>query len=114
MLQRCYISNSFFYKKVHQFAPNAAAMFHSVASWIDGVDFLKKEFIIIPVHDALHWSVAIIVNNPRDSPFLIHLDSHSVHDTGAIADTLQLVRSFLIPKKVGLTLVLNPKPLFSS
>ena len=44
-----------------------------------GVDLFQKSFIFVPIHEALHWSVAIVcdpglhVDNPE--PIILHLDS---------------------------------------
>lgn len=46
------------------------------------VDLFEKEFIFVPIHDALHWSLAIVCNPGSDgrpgqlhSPLILHLDS---------------------------------------
>ena len=46
------------------------------------VDLFKYRFVFVPIHDHLHWSLAIVCNagNPvaqdqPNAPFILHLDS---------------------------------------
>ena len=58
---------------------------------MQGVDIFSKAFVVIPIHDHLHWSLAVLCflkEEPSDKsadppdrckrrPFLLHLDSMS-------------------------------------
>ena len=46
------------------------------------VDLFKYRFVFVPIHDHLHWSLAIICNAGKtvsqtqaNAPFILHLDS---------------------------------------
>ena len=44
------------------------------------VDIFKKDFVFVPIHDALHWSLAVICHpgatfNDATQPLILHLDS---------------------------------------
>lgn len=116
---RCYFFNTFFYKKLternyHALPPELeqykldknlrnldlyALMNHEkVKKWTKDTDIFSKDYIFIPVHMDLHWSLIIVCNpglwdpsppsslddngtdprvKPRAGPVLIHLDSLS-------------------------------------
>ena len=48
---------------------------------LQGVDIFSKDFLFIPIHEALHWSLVIVcypgrvVNGKLKKPSVIHLDS---------------------------------------
>ena len=48
---------------------------------LQGVDIFSKDFLLIPIHDALHWSLIIVCHpgldfEPGDrKPYILHLDS---------------------------------------
>lgn len=47
---------------------------------MQGVDIFSKDFLFIPIHDALHWSLIIVCHPGLDltlerKPYILHLDS---------------------------------------
>lgn len=64
--ERCYFFNSFFYKKLSekqagvQGAALAEKNYPKVKKWTRGVDIFAKDYIFVPIHDHLHWSLLII------------------------------------------------------
>lgn len=48
---------------------------------VQGVDIFSKDFLLIPIHDALHWSLIIVCHPGLDfessnrRPYILHLDS---------------------------------------
>eukprot|EP00890_Picochlorum_soloecismus_P002332 jgi/Picsp_1/309/NSC_00308-R1_protein len=111
---RCYFFNSFFYKKlsdkrVSDISEETKALVDSLDSltaseqqalrcydvikkWTKNVDIFSKDFIFIPIHDHLHWSLMIICHpgatiklplpegksysvSKEPEAFIIHLDS---------------------------------------
>ena len=77
LLDKCHFFNSFFYKRLHQLMggnkvranPEAMAMgYRSVRRWTKGVDLFKKDFIFVPINEALHWSLAVIYRPGASSP----------------------------------------------
>eukprot|EP00698_Gefionella_okellyi_P012576 TRINITY_DN3397_c0_g1_i5.p1 TRINITY_DN3397_c0_g1~~TRINITY_DN3397_c0_g1_i5.p1 ORF type:complete len:505 (+),score=57.50 TRINITY_DN3397_c0_g1_i5:93-1607(+) len=55
-LEMFHCMNTFFYR---QLADNGVA---KVASWVKDVNIFKKRFFLIPINDALHWSLLIVMN----------------------------------------------------
>ena len=111
---RFHFFSSFFYKKLLQKAgagPGGLApggVNHAgVASWTRGVDVFARDFLLIPVHDALHWSLVIVCypwavaagggarGGGAPAPLFLHLDSMrgaGGHRTASVSKT---VRSYL-------------------
>ena len=48
---------------------------------LQGVDIFSKDFLLIPIHDALHWSLIIVCHPGLEfesgdrKPYILHLDS---------------------------------------
>ena len=48
---------------------------------MQGVDIFSKDFLLVPIHDALHWSLIIVCHPGLDfeksdrKPYILHLDS---------------------------------------
>ena len=67
MLARCHFFNSFFYKRlleslgkrVHD-PSKVRENFERVERWTKNIDLFSKDFIFVPINEALHWSLAII------------------------------------------------------
>ena len=136
---RFHFFSSFFYKKLIQgsgrasaaagpsssSAPRPPAANHAaVASWTRGVDIFAADYILIPVHDDLHWSLIIVaypgavagtphttgdataatavaavyqLSPPPPTPSILHLDSMGNHSAcGHKAGAVaRVVRSYL-------------------
>lgn len=114
--KRCYFFNSFFYKKLSEKsggelpsgveAPakktelQALINYFKVKNWTRDVDIFSKDYVFVPIHDHLHWSVVVVCHPgallggadlqsvdlqtgedenkriaPRPRPFFLHLDS---------------------------------------
>lgn len=87
--KRVHIFNSFFYQKLtqKQSKENAGesvdavtAAHRHVKGWTKGVDIFSKDFLLIPIHNALHWSLVIVCYPGGDvggerQPMILHLDS---------------------------------------
>jgi len=71
---RCHIFNSFFYKRLVDCMGGSRirkgnweemrAGYESVKRWTRGVDLFEKDFIFVPINEALHWSL-IVIYKPR-------------------------------------------------
>eukprot|EP00850_Spirogloea_muscicola_P008090 SM000042S15357 [mRNA] locus=s42:515254:520518:- [translate_table: standard] len=99
--RRLHFYNSFFFKKltktvaVERRSPGKA----NISKWTKGVDIFSKDYLFVPIHDELHWSLAIICFPGADGsvsssrPCLLHLDSMNAgHNATYIFRTL---RSYL-------------------
>ncbi|KAF5369360.1 hypothetical protein D9758_002595 [Tetrapyrgos nigripes] len=60
LAKRIHIFNSFFYKKLSAKKSNPEEGYQSVRRWTSKFDLFKKDFIIIPINEAMHWYLAII------------------------------------------------------
>jgi len=64
---RAHIFSSFFYKKLLQECsagrpdgPEPLVGYEKLRTWTRRVDVFSKDFLIVPINEALHWSLAII------------------------------------------------------
>eukprot|EP00898_Chlorokybus_atmophyticus_P005516 jgi/Chlat1/5966/Chrsp4S06179 len=88
---RIHFFNSFFYKKLTQADKDGQSGgtvgYARVRNWTRRIDIFTKDYIIVPINESLHWSVAVICHpgvasqassscTQRPSlPFIVHLDS---------------------------------------
>ena len=67
-----HVFSSFFYKRLLEEDPDAPiasrvgskskTIYSNVENWTKHVDIFSKRFLVVPVNESLHWSVAIICN----------------------------------------------------
>ncbi|KAF8936742.1 hypothetical protein BGZ58_003786 [Dissophora ornata] len=58
-----YIFNTFFYQRlVSKPAKGLANSYDAIKSWTSKVDLFSMKYIIVPIHENLHWYLAIITN----------------------------------------------------
>ena len=75
---RIHIFSSLFYTKLIEL-PDEYDSYQLVKSWTKNVDIFEKDFLIIPIHKAIHWSLVIIVRpgllmNPQQAKTVFDLD----------------------------------------
>uniref|UniRef100_A0A1D2ABL5 Ubiquitin-like protease family profile domain-containing protein n=1 Tax=Auxenochlorella protothecoides TaxID=3075 RepID=A0A1D2ABL5_AUXPR len=119
-LSRCYFYSTFFYSKLREkrggeipvgtrLKPGATAAecqalrnYHKVQKWTKDVDVFEKDFLFIPVHHALHWSLMIVchpgcsyLSNAATgpTPCILHLDS--MQHGHKSAEAAHRIRSYL-------------------
>ncbi|OWM76056.1 hypothetical protein CDL15_Pgr009701 [Punica granatum] len=92
--------NTYFYKKLQEAVSCKEnvrdASFARLRRWWKGVNIFQKAYVLIPIHDELHWSLAIICvpdKEDRSGPILLHLDSLQLHRSKSIFDN---IRRFLV------------------
>ncbi|XP_024365873.1 uncharacterized protein [Physcomitrium patens] len=103
--RRFYFFNSFFYKKLSDVVGKKKKKknpgFSKVRKWTRGINIFDKDFLIIPVHDRLHWSLAIICfpnhgpgSASRSERCILHLDSMTCgHESLSV---FRLLRRYLV------------------
>lgn len=69
---------------------------------MQGVDIFSKDFLFIPIHDALHWSLVIVCHPGLDldserKPYILHLDSMQGGSLNSDAGTATLEASLILP-----------------
>ena len=127
--ERCYFFNSFFYKKLtddtasvilsdetkaladgplaelDKLSLQALMCYDVTKRWTKNVDLFSKDFLFIPIHDQLHWSLVIVCHpgsgkirgNEANGPeaFMLHLDSMSA-PSGHNSDSIgKLIKRYL-------------------
>ena len=55
-------------------------MHEGVRRWTKNVDIFTKDYLVVPIHDELHWSLALVcfpgsIGDPDHQPAILHLDS---------------------------------------
>lgn len=101
--QRFHFFNSFFYKKLSEVVSSqrkkGGADFSKLRKWTKGTNIFEKEYLFVPIHDKLHWSLAIICfpgcdKGGRSERCIIHLDSMTHgHDSQRV---FRLLKSYLV------------------
>ncbi|KAJ7568664.1 hypothetical protein O6H91_01G042700 [Diphasiastrum complanatum] len=84
---RLHFYNSFFYKKLHEAVQSQKndknnRKMQKLRKWTKGINVFEKSYLFVPIHDKLHWSLAIIclpgasseALSP-DSCCILHFDS---------------------------------------
>ncbi|CAI0462539.1 unnamed protein product [Linum tenue] len=95
-----HIFNTFFYNKLKQQLSRKGgekeSLFVKFRRWWKGVNLFEKAYILIPIHEDLHWSLVIICfpekTDNRSGPMLLHLDSLKLHYSRVV---LEDITSFL-------------------
>ncbi|KAI5076261.1 hypothetical protein GOP47_0008326 [Adiantum capillus-veneris] len=76
--------NTFFFKKLlleKRKKTKGSSYYSELRKWTKGVNIFEKKYLLVPVHDCAHWSLAIIcfATNPQErngfTPYILHLDS---------------------------------------
>ncbi|MCO5564998.1 hypothetical protein L7F22_018668 [Adiantum nelumboides] len=79
-----YFFNTFFFKKLlleKRKKTKGSSYYSELRKWTKGVNIFEKKYLLVPVHDCAHWSLAIIcfATNPQERnevlPYILHLDS---------------------------------------
>lgn len=88
--------NTFFYKKLEQAisykGSDKESFFVKFRRWWKGVNIFEKAYILIPIHDDLHWSLVIICfpDKKDDSgPIILHLDSLGFHCSSTVFSNIK-------------------------
>jgi len=101
--KRFHFFNSFFYKKLSDVASGQRKKvntdFSKLRKWTKGTNIFEKDYLFVPIHDNLHWSLAVICFPGADDGgsgserCIIHLDSMTHgHNSQAV---FRLLRSYL-------------------
>ncbi|XP_030553193.2 ubiquitin-like-specific protease 1D isoform X2 [Rhodamnia argentea] len=92
--------NTYFYKKLQEALSSEGkekdALFAKFRRWWKGVNIFQKAYVFIPIHEDLHWSLAIICIPDKachSGPIILHLDSLRLHRSRSI---FGYIRRFLV------------------
>ncbi|XP_052173538.1 ubiquitin-like-specific protease 1D isoform X2 [Diospyros lotus] len=89
--------NTYFYNKLKEavLKKNDKENFAKFRRWWKGVNIFHKAYILLPIHESLHWSLVIICipdKEDESGPIILHLDSLGLHFSNLIFGN---IRSFL-------------------
>ncbi|OVA09856.1 Peptidase C48 [Macleaya cordata] len=91
--------NTYFYEKLKEAVSyktsDKDAFFAKFRRWWRGVNIFQKAYILLPIHENLHWSLVIICipdKEDESGPIILHLDSLGYHDSRQI---FQNIKSYL-------------------
>ncbi|KAK7250551.1 hypothetical protein RIF29_33058 [Crotalaria pallida] len=95
--------NTFFYKKLKEAVSSKRSdketFFAKFRRWWRGVNIFKKPYILIPIHEDLHWSLIIICIPDKEDdsgPIILHLDSLGLHSSKSVFDN---IKCYLLEEK---------------
>ncbi|CAI0386032.1 unnamed protein product [Linum tenue] len=91
-----HIFNTFFYKKLQQELSRKESekesLFVKFRRWWKGVNLFEKAYVLIPIHEDLHWSLVIICfpekKDNRSGPIVLHLDSLKLHYSRVVLEDI--------------------------
>lgn len=89
--QKVHFFSTHFYSKIANLMSTTYQLdkegYKMVKRWTDGVDLFKKSLIFIPIHEATHWSLAVVVH-----PGVLSTDSGDESPSAALLffDSLKL------------------------
>ncbi|KAK4263236.1 hypothetical protein QN277_028676 [Acacia crassicarpa] len=91
--------NTYFYKKLKEAVSykrsDRDTFFAKFRRWWKGTNIFKKAYLLIPIHEDLHWSLVIISfpeKKDESGPIILHLDSLSLHPSRSVFEN---IKSFL-------------------
>ncbi|KAK9119671.1 hypothetical protein Scep_017764 [Stephania cephalantha] len=95
-----YFFNTYFYEKLKEAVTykgdDEATFYVKFRRWWKGIDIFQKAYILLPIHESLHWSLAIIcisAEEDESGPIILHLDSLGYHVSAHIFEN---VKRFLV------------------
>ncbi|MED6185197.1 hypothetical protein PIB30_054701 [Stylosanthes scabra] len=102
-LSEYHFFNTYFYKKLQEAVSvkesDRGSFFVKFRRWWKGVNIFQKAYVLIPIHEDLHWSLIIIcIPNKGDEsgPIILHLDSLSLHSSRPLFEN---IKRFLTEEK---------------
>ncbi|KAI8528330.1 hypothetical protein RHMOL_Rhmol12G0141300 [Rhododendron molle] len=87
--------NTYFYNKLKEAVlkkNDQASYFIKFRRWWKGVNIFHKAYILLPIHETVHWSLVIICipdKEDESGPILLHLDSLGLHSSNLIFEKIR-------------------------
>ncbi|KAK7317611.1 hypothetical protein RJT34_01995 [Clitoria ternatea] len=88
--------NTYFYKKLKEAVSykqsDREMIFAKFRRWWKGVNIFQKAYVLIPIHEDLHWSLIIICIPDKEyesGPIILHLDSLGLHSSRSVFDNIK-------------------------
>ncbi|KAL5063194.1 hypothetical protein RYX36_024931 [Vicia faba] len=95
--------NTYFYKKLIEAVSckesNRDTIFAKFRRWWKGVNIFQKAYVLIPIHQDLHWSLSIICfpdKEDESGPIILHFDSLGLHSSRIVFEN---IKSYLIEER---------------
>ncbi|KAJ9549024.1 hypothetical protein OSB04_021567 [Centaurea solstitialis] len=83
--------NTYFYNKLEKLSYKEDS-FLKFRKWWKGVSIFEKAYILLPIHENVHWSLVIICIPTKEDelgPLMLHLDSLGLHDSKSLFDNIR-------------------------
>lgn len=83
----CHFFSTYFYPKLTEAMSDKGSNkvdFFKFRRWWKGVNIFEKAYVLIPIHEQLHWSLVIICipdKEDESGPIMLHLDSLDLHSS---------------------------------
>ncbi|KAF6155666.1 hypothetical protein GIB67_007103 [Kingdonia uniflora] len=91
-----HFSNTYFYGKLKEAVSNKnrdkGNFFTKFRRWWKGINIFQKAYILLPIHENLHWSLVIICipdKEDESGPIVLHLDSLGYHNSRGIFQNIK-------------------------
>ncbi|KAM3706415.1 hypothetical protein ACJW31_03G150400 [Castanea mollissima] len=88
--------NTYFYNKLKEAVSYKGSdkdtYFAKFRRWWKGVNIFQKAYVLIPIHEDLHWSLVIICIPDKEDetgPIILHLDSLRLHSSRSIFENIK-------------------------
>ncbi|CAH1434020.1 unnamed protein product [Lactuca virosa] len=91
MMDNFHFFNTYFYNKLQKLSYKEDS-FLKFRKWWKGVNIFNKPYILLPIHDKVHWSLGIICFPTKKNelgPIVLHLDSLGLHDSKSIFNNIK-------------------------
>nr|KAJ0193892.1 hypothetical protein LSAT_V11C800451410 [Lactuca sativa] len=91
MMDNFHFFNTYFYNKLQKLSYKEDS-FLKFRKWWKGVNIFNKPYILLPIHDKVHWSLCIICFPTKKNelgPIVLHLDSLGLHDSKSIFNNIK-------------------------
>ncbi|KAF9287515.1 hypothetical protein BGZ68_001721 [Mortierella alpina] len=113
LADQTYIFNSFFYERLlAKPGKGMSTSYDAIKSWTNKIDIFSKKYIIVPIHEHMHWYLAIITNPGR---LLQGADANGARpDTSPKADSNSEPESKSTPASPAGSNPTSPRPMDAS
>ncbi|SPO20083.1 uncharacterized protein UTRI_00478_B [Ustilago trichophora] len=87
-----YVFNTFFCKILMD-EPTVESSYRKLRRWTSKVDLFSKKYIVVPINEAYHWYLAVIVN-----PGLMLMDPTEERDSGSEQDKEEVASALTVAR----------------
>jgi Ulp1 family protease len=93
--QNYHVFSSYFYKSFETHS------YHKVRKWTKHTDIFSKRAIFVPINEASHWRMVVIVHPGTDTPHMVSMDRYSTPAVMFFYDSNKLSLIIVVTLKLG-------------